>query len=192
VDRTKRPPCFRRVTSRRRFADHLNAVLNRTVSDARLTLLPLPGEAEHFTIACLDGTRAVSFALHDSALRLLIALTVDVDRDKCHTVSYAYRLVTAEAKHAWLVRWEYFRRRPKPDYPYPFAHVHANVAFTNPTVADLLAKPASHLHVPTARLPLELVLWHVIAEWGVKPRSTNWQEILRESLAGYEQRRTAP
>lgn len=156
-----------------------------------MTLLPLPGEADHFTIACLDGPRAVSFALRGSPLRLLISHTVEVDGEKCHTVSYAYRLMTAEVKDAWLLRWEYFRRVPKPDYPYPLAHVHTNATFTDAGAEALLRKPASHLHVPTARVPLELVLWHLIVEWDVAPKTTHWQDVLRESLAGYEQRRTA-
>jgi hypothetical protein len=162
------------------------------VSDARLTLLPLPGEAEHFTIACLDGSRTVSFALHGSPLRLLVSHTVEVEADKCHTVSYAYRLMTADAKDAWVLRWEYFRRPPRPDYPYSLAHVHANATLTDSGAETLLRKPYTHAHVPTARVPIELVFWHLIAEWGVCPKSDDWQAVLRESLSGYEERRTAP
>lgn len=55
-----------------------------------------------------------------------------------------------------------------------------------------LDKTPSHLHVPTARVPLELVLLHLIAEWGVTPKTDGWFEVLDESLAGFEQRRTAP
>jgi hypothetical protein len=41
-------------------------------------------------------------------------------------------------------------------------------------------------------VPLELVLWHLIAEWGVTPKTDGWQEVLDKSLTGFEQRRTAP
>lgn len=68
----------------------------------------------------------------------------------------------------WLLRWEYSRERPRADYAYPLAHIHA------------------------ARVPLELVLWHLIAEWGVTPKTDGWYDVLGESLAGFEQRRTAP
>jgi len=40
-----------------------------------------------------------------------------------------------------------------------------------------LNKPPSHLHIPTARVPLELVLWHVITEWGVAPKADGWSEV---------------
>lgn len=118
--------------------------------------------------------------------------TVEVDGDKCHTVSYAYRLMTADTKDAWLIRWEYFRRPPKADYPYPLAHLHVNAAFTDRDVNRLLARPAAHLHIPTARVPFELVLWHLLAEWGVESKTEDWRKLLRDSLTGYEERRTAP
>jgi len=82
--------------------------------------------------------------VHGSTLRLLFSQTVEVVEAKCHTVTYAYRLATGETKDAWLARWEYFRRPPRPDYFYP------------------LAKPAPHLHLPTGRVPFELDLWHLI------------------------------
>ncbi len=174
------------------FADYLNGVLNSTVSDARLTLLAVPGQPDRFTIACLQDTRSVPFALHNSSLRLLFSQTVEVVEEKCHTVAYAYRLATGETKDAWLLRWEYFRRPPRPDYPYPLAHLHVNAALSDARVEERLAKPAPHLHLPTARVPLESILWHLIAEWGVQAKTDDWQERLRASLAGFEGRRTAP
>jgi hypothetical protein len=41
-------------------------------------------------------------------------------------------------------------------------------------------------------VPLELVIWHVIAEWGVVPKTDDWRELLGESLEGFERRRRAP
>ncbi len=111
---------------------------------------------------------------------------------KCHTVTYAYRLAADEAKDAWLVRWEYFRHPPRPDYPYPLAHLHLNAALRDVDAEQLLAKPTPHLHLPTARVPFELVLWHLIAEWGVQAKTEDWQTRLRDSLRGFEERRTAP
>jgi hypothetical protein len=92
-----------------------------------------------------------------------------------------------------VLRWEYFRERPRLDYEYPLAHVHANAEFVEPHLSVArLDKPPSHLHIPTARLPLELVLWHLIAEWHVTPKTDDWRTVLVESLEGFEQRRTAP
>jgi hypothetical protein len=103
----------------------MNTVLNRTVSDARLTLLAPSGQPNHFTMAHLpDGRRPGAFALHGSSLRLLVSQSLEVEGEKTHTASYAYRLSTSDSKDAWLVRWEHYRRRPRPDYGYPLSHVH--------------------------------------------------------------------
>lgn len=144
------------------FADHRNAILNATVSDARLTILAAPGYDNQFTIACLDGPRAGPFALLGSSLRLLLSQTGEVIEGRCHTVTYAYRLSSGDAKSDWLLRWEYFGRPPRPDYAYPLAHAHVNAALLD---AD--------------------------AE-GVETRTPDWQDLLRDSRAGFEECRSSP
>jgi len=100
--------------------------------------------------------------------------------------------MTADSKDAWLVRWEYFRRPPTPGYEYPLAHVHINAALLDRDAESPLSKPLPHLHIPTARVPFELVLWHVLAEWGVASKTDDWRTLRRQSLSGFEERRTAP
>jgi hypothetical protein len=102
-------------------------------------------------------------------------------------VSYTYRLASGQEKGDWLLRWEYFHQRPKPEYHYPLAHLHVNSQLL-PAVDVALAR----LHIPTSRVPLELVLWHAIAEWGVTPKSEDWQSILEESIEQFETKRNAP
>jgi hypothetical protein len=41
-------------------------------------------------------------------------------------MSYQYRFSLTDDKPAWLIRWEYYRQPPRPDHPYPLAHVHVN------------------------------------------------------------------
>ncbi|MGH2845607.1 MAG: hypothetical protein ACRDL0_06230 [Thermoleophilaceae bacterium] len=48
-------------------------------------------------------------------------------------------------------RWEYYRAPPRADYPYPPAHVHVNAVFRD-------GSAAGRLHIPTRRVPLELVV----------------------------------
>jgi hypothetical protein len=140
----------------------------------------------YFTIACFEGPSIVPFALDGSSLLLLVKQEISVDdHAEPHTISYGYRLATGKAKQDWLIRWEYFRQRPKPDYPYPRAHVHINGELAEGGV--VLPK----LHIPTSRVPLELVLWHAIAEWGVTPKSEDWQAILEESMDSFEGKRRA-
>jgi hypothetical protein len=70
--------------------------------------------------------------------------------------------------------------------------VHVNATFADVALtASRLRKPAAHLHIATARVPLELVLWHVISEWGVTPKTSAWRELpVRNSarLQGFTRR----
>jgi hypothetical protein len=116
-----------------------------------------------------------------------VSHTVNVADDRCQTAYYAYRLVSGDEKGAWMLRWEYFRKPPKRDYPYPLAHVHVNASFGAGDRPEL-----PKLHIPTRRVPIELVVWHLIAEWGVEPKHDDWQRILRASIEGFEERRSAP
>lgn len=123
--------------------------------------------------------------MNGSPLFLLVKHEIDVAGGECHTTSYGYRLATGQAKDDWLLRWEYFRRPPQPDYPYPLAHLHVNGNLTSG------GRALPKLHVPTRRVPLELVLWHLVAEWDVKPKQDDWRGLLEESIDGFEHRRRA-
>jgi hypothetical protein len=47
-------------------------------------------------------------------------------------------------------------------------------------------------HIPTQRVPLELVLWFLLSEkrFGVKSKDPDWEAILAESIEGFSERRT--
>ena len=166
------------------FVDHLNAVLNATVSDARLSLLALPDDGNAFEITRLVGAARAPLELIGSALRLFVRHTVVVHDSHCQTESYGYRLQSDETSGSWCLRWEYFRDSPRADYPYPLAHLHVNGTFAD-------GAPIASLHIPTSRIPLESVIRHLIMEWDVIPRSDHWQTLLSESADGFHQRRTA-
>ncbi|HUY72922.1 MAG TPA: hypothetical protein VND98_07300 [Solirubrobacterales bacterium] len=166
------------------FVDHLNAVLNATVSDARLSLLALPDDERAFEVTRLIDGRRAPLELLGSPFQLFVRHTIVVHDGHCQTESYAYRLQGDLTSASWILRWEYFRDPPRPDYPYPLAHVHVNGAFTN-------GKPIAPLHIPASRVPLESVIWHLIAEWDVAPRNDAWRALLSESVDGFHQRRTA-
>lgn len=123
--------------------------------------------------------------LHGTSARLLVQQKIDVDteRGRCLTVTYTYRYQVDERPESWLFRWEFLRERPRADYAYPLAHFHVNG-----TLVD--GRDVGGIHFPTRRLPLEFVLWDLIVEWGVKPLDFRWQEILQESIRGFEERQT--
>lgn len=158
-------------------------MLGRTVSHARLSLLPRPAAPARFLIACVQGGRPVSFALKGTPLRLYLEHEVEAHDGIAHTASYRYVIQADEAHDSWLVRWEYLRERPTGS---PYVHVRAEPG------ADFAVKPFERLHLPTARVAFELVLRHVISEWGVQPKTHGWSEILDDSLSGFEKRRSAP
>jgi len=48
---------------------------------------------------------------------------------------------------------------------------------------------AGRLHIPTRRVPLELVIWHLVAEGWVTPRIDGWRALLEEAIQGFDARR---
>jgi len=167
-------------------------VLNGTVSDARLTLLVSGSYSPtRFLITCVRDARPVPFALHGTDVRLYVEHEVDASGEKLHTASYRYVLQSDDTRNSWLVRWEYLRERP-PGYLYSLGHVHVRAGFAEPGGGDMAAKALERLHLPTARVAFELVIRHLIAERGVQAKTGDWDEIIEDSLAGFEERRTAP
>jgi hypothetical protein len=178
--RTGTPPARRAAQA---FADHLNSVLNRTVTDSRLSLIAEPDAGDSFEITRLvDGARN-PLDLVGSPLKLFVRQNIQVIDDHCQTESYAYRLQSDQSAGSWVLRWEYFRLPPKFEYRYPLAHVHTNGVFED-------GSDIGRLHVPTHRVPIELVIWHLVAEWQVESKMDGWQQVLRESIAGFDRRRT--
>lgn len=128
---------------------------------------------------------SVPLELLGGAPRLFVRQLIEVVEGHCRIESYNYWLQRDESPDSWLIRWEYHRTPPRDDYPYPLAHVHVNATFED-------GAPAGRLHVPTRRVPLELVLWHLITEWGVTPRTDAWRAVLEDSIEGFDERRSAP
>lgn len=173
------------------FADHLNGVLNNTVSHARLTLVSAPEDPDRFDLTCVRDDRPQPLELNGSNALLFIHHSIRVVGDHCQTLAYSYRLQHSAARQDWVVRWEYLRQAPDPTYDYPLGHLHLKADLIDRAAAGLITKPASKLHIATGRLAFELVLWHLISEWGVAPLKLEWKTILRESIEGFEGRRTA-
>jgi hypothetical protein len=181
LPRTGTPPARRAAQG---FVDHLNAVLNTTVTDARLSLIALPYDEKAFEITRFIDGEGRPLELFGTSLRLFIRQTIVVVDGHCQTESHTYRVQRDDSAKSWLLRWEYLRDRPRPDYEYPLAHVHVNAAIED-------GEAIGRLHIPTRRIPLELVIWHLVAEWGVEARTPDWCTVLEKSIAGFDERRTA-
>lgn len=144
-----------------------------------------------YTIACLRDGDFAALPLSGGRLGLFVDHRVEVDGDRVHTQTYSYRLQLADDADAWALRWEYLRVRP-PGYRYVLGHLHVNGALVDSSVGDLAARQLPRLHLATGRVAFELVLRHLIAEWGVQPKTEDWEMILDKSLAGFEERRNVP
>lgn len=66
----------------------------------------------------------------------------------------------------------HYERNSQSGYPRCHLHVHAAPA------GYALGKPFPRLHLPTRRITLEQVVWHLIQEHGVEPRRPDWHEVL--------------
>lgn len=166
------------------YADHLNGVLNQTVTDARLSLIQRPEDDRAFELTRLVAGSSAPLDLHGSGLLLFVRQVIVVEDGHCRVESYGYRMQTDASTKSWLIRWEYIRDPPRPDYAYPQAHLHINAGFPD-------GSPVSRLHVPTRRVPLELVVWHLIAEWEVNSKTDDWPPALTTSIEGFDQRSTS-
>lgn len=147
-----------------------------------MTLIPVARSQTAFELTRFVGGESVALDLRGSPYRLFVRQSVEVVDGHCETRAYSYRLQADATRESWLIRWEYFRACPRPDYAYPLAHVHLNGRFVD-------GRPIERLHVPTRRVPLELVIWHLVAEWGVESKSDDWQQVLDASIAGFDDRR---
>jgi hypothetical protein len=160
------------------LAQHLNRVLNLTVSDSHLSVSPLAGDGEKFQLARLVERQNVPLQLRGTTARLLVRLAVVVVDGRCRTVSYAYRFQADESPKSWLRRWEYHREPPAPDYPYALGHLH--VRGTSPDGASI-----DREHIPAGGrghpIPLEEIIRYLIADRGVKSEKDDWKAILEES-----------
>ncbi len=70
-----------------------------------------------------------------------------------------------------LFAYQYDRNAP---FPYPRCHLHVFAA------PDDYAqeRPFSRLHLPTRRITLEQIVWHLIQEHHVEPRRDDWRHVL--------------
>ena len=92
------------------------------------------------------------------------------------------RLETVRATYSYQAGNKPDDRRPVFSYqfdretplPYPRSHLHV---YASPT--GYAQDRAFHrLHLPTRRITLEQIVWHLIHEHGVQPRRPDWHQIL--------------
>jgi hypothetical protein len=163
-----------------KFKEHLNFLLNKTVTDAPLSLLlipPLPRALLRFwqndRLVCVKVGRSY---------HLFIGQTLEAVKDgkryRLRTLAYAYRITEGPSfDDRCLFRWEYNSREYKESLA-PRHHLHfpATLRCAGNRILDTEA-----LHIPSGWITIEEIIRFLVHELEVKPKSNNWDTLLRDS-----------
>ena len=128
-----------------------------------------------------------------NGMYLNVELTLGVDdpsapRLATTRASYTYQAGDGLDNPRPVFTYQYDRNAP---FPYPRCHLHV---FAAPD-AYAQDRPFSRLHLPTRRITLEQIVWHLIQEHGVQPRRDDWRQVLwrhEEWFRTIQQDRTWP
>lgn len=100
---------------------------------------------------------------------------------RIETLAYSHRLETISAQEIVAYHWH-------PGTSSGITHPHLHIGTGIGTSPGLLDKT----HIPTGRVALEDVLRFAILELGIEPQREDWREVLDETQAAFEERRTWP
>ncbi len=108
---------------------------------------------------------------------LNVELTLRVDyrpqpRLETTRATYTYQAGEGLDEPRPVFSYQYDRN---PSSPYPRCHLHVHAERPEHYAGD---KAFPRLHLPTRRITLEQVVWHLIHEHDVEPRHDDWHEVL--------------
>jgi hypothetical protein len=170
----------------REFREELNSLLNRTLTDQRLIAIStMRGTLLGFYQQRMHRCANVGRGYH-----LYVGQTIEsVERERgkfqVRTLAYQYRITEGPDFDApYILRWEYNARELRDSF-HPRHHFQAPV---KRSLADGRALDFEKLHVSTGWVTIEEVIRFLISELEVKPKSADWDKILRESEERFRQR----
>ncbi len=167
------------------FYDHVNRVVNRTVTRARLVVIDVPPRIQ---VAFRQAGRPIKARLqtHFGRMGLYLGQVCDsvVGADglqTLRTIEYRYTLTLAGTDEP-LLRWEYVRH-PPPGAEWCRHHLQGR-----PVELQIHRHlvPLDDLHLPTGYVTFEDVLRFCIVDLGVRPLHRDWSAILRESYEEFK------
>ncbi len=188
------------------LADHFGNILAKTISAKPIKLEVQKisdGQAPDWTISNfvedMDRLPMIEpialknkgFLKFEHVVRVLDVPGPERNLNKMATISYScqYSTTSPEDKD-WVFRYEYEVEPVDPNSRYSAGHSHVNAEPRNYAQIETV-KGFPSLHLPTRRLSLEEILWHLINEH--TPSISNadkdeWFSLLDESKAGYQAR----
>lgn len=169
------------------FRDHLAALLNKTVTDARLSLVHLYGR-DRAQISFRENNEAIVAPLRNvNDLFLYIGQTLRVSQQpdktwKLRTTEYRYRIQgTQDIKDDDCLRWEYVSREVR-DNAYCRHHLHLQGDYE---LGDRRRVPLADVHIPTGWVTVEEIIRFMITDLKVPSKSGDWEKLLCDSEAQF-------
>ncbi len=170
------------------FRDHLGRLLNRTITDAPLSLIHARNE-DRAQVAFRRGQASIAAPVFTNDLFLYIGqvLRVAQQRDgswKLRTVQYRYRIQgSAGLEDEDCLRWEYVSREVR-DTAHCRHHLHLQGEYT---LGPRRTIPLAKVHIPTGWVTVEEIIRFLITELDVRPKEQGWEKLLRESEEAFKQ-----
>lgn len=166
----------------RRFQDHLNDLLTRTITQTRIVVFtPKGSSVAQVGFRQAGGPIAASLGTNFGELDLSVLQICDSEEQpdglhRLRTAAYTYTL-TPQGSDEPAIRWEYLRTRPDPEARWARHHVQGPFLIG----LQMGGVSANALHIPTGFVTVEEVIRFCIADLGVNPLSNEWNERLEES-----------
>jgi hypothetical protein len=172
-----------------RFADHLNRVLNTTLTQARIVAFAMgDGDDSPVSVSFRERGRATAAHLNTrfGPMTLFIGqrcegVRIGADRIRLITVEYKYTLTNGD-RAAWdfddpILRWEYVRR-PKRGGLWCRHHLQGPITVPLGRAGGV---GLNEMHLPTGYVPIEDIIRFCITDLVVTPLTEDWPRILLES-----------
>ncbi len=176
----------------RDLADHLNALLARSVTRTRLVAFAAETGASrrpsrlYLTFRQGGNPTAARLQTHFGPMGLFLgqecsSIVAEDGTHRLQVIRYAYQLTGQDLDRA-LLRWEYVRDPNDRDARWCRHHLQGPVPLRFGDGGEVLL---NDLHLPTGWVRLEEVLRFCIVDLGVRPLSPRWHEALVESVGLY-------
>lgn len=163
----------------RKFKKHLDDLLHKTVTQAPLQLVIVESTKALVQFGSSDGPSCVQVGRR---YHLFLGQTLQALRDgeqyRLRTLAYAYRISEGPSfSDPCIFRWEYNSRERRESLS-PRHHFHTPVILRCFGTRDL---NLNQLHIASGWVTVEEIIRFLIAELNIKPKSRDWDRLLRDS-----------
>lgn len=168
-----------------RFTDHLNRILNTTVTQQRLSMFITNQGTALIGFRAPGSSQVARLRTDYGPMELDIRQTCDAVTDDetglltLRTLSYRYT-IAPQGDPEPLLRWEFVRFPANPDATWCQHHFQGPI----PLGIHNRVGEEAHLnrwHLPTSGIAIEDVLRFCITDLGAEPIGADWDQQLRES-----------